>query len=295
MKINFLLFLISISFFACYSPRYVYSPATQNIPLLNKKNDIELSAFYAGSINVFQGKGNYNRGFDLQTAWAITNHVAFMINESARWEKNGGNDSFFPADSSLLSYKRNFTEFGVGYFSSGKKNTKLQIQAFGGAAFGSSKIFDDFISNNTHENKYHHSNVTKLFVQPALIYSPFKNFYTALSSRFTEVVFTHVSTNYNQQQLNNYLLDSITVSPVFFWEPAVSYLFALKKIPLKFQLQASLTVLLNHRFIEHRNSNIGLGITYNFKNKKGYKEGKPKQRTALNFHSFSCNFTGTYS
>jgi hypothetical protein len=93
----------------------VYSPPTQNIPLLEKKNDVELSAFYGGSINFFKEKGNYNRGFDIQSAWAITNHFAVMINENARWEKNGGNDSFFPADSSLLSYKRNFTEFGLGY------------------------------------------------------------------------------------------------------------------------------------------------------------------------------------
>ena len=87
---------MSISLYACYSPRYVYSPPTQNIPLLNKKNDLELSAFYAGSLNAFKEKDNYNRGFDLQTAWAISNHFAVMLNESARWEKNGGNDSFFP-------------------------------------------------------------------------------------------------------------------------------------------------------------------------------------------------------
>ena len=107
--------------YACYSPRYVYSPPTQNIPLLNKKNDLEFSAFYAGSINAFKEKGNYNRGFDIQTAWAVSNHFAVMLNESVRWEKNGGNDSFFPNDSSFLSYKRNFTEVGAGYFTSAEK------------------------------------------------------------------------------------------------------------------------------------------------------------------------------
>jgi hypothetical protein len=33
--------------------------------------------------------------------------------------------------------------------------------------------------------------------------------------------------------------------------------------------------LLNRRFVEHRNSNIGLGITYNFKNAKQKKESVP--------------------
>ena len=270
-KYIFLLF-ISIGVCSCYSPRYVYSPPTQNIPLLDKKNDVELSAFYGGAINFFKEKGNYNRGFDIQSAWAITSHFAVMINENSRWEKNGGNDSFFPADSSFLSYKRNFTEFGLGYFTTRGENIKMKFQAFGGAAFGSSKIFDDFISNSIHYNKYHYSNVTKLFIQPALIYSFFKNFSVALSSRFTEVIFTHIRTSYTPAELRNYLLDSIGVSPVFFWEPAVSYTVGFKKIPVKFQLQGALTVLLNRRFVEHRNSNIGLGITYNFKNAKQKKQ-----------------------
>lgn len=263
--------------YACYSPRYVYSPPTQNIPSLNKKNDLELSAFYAGSINAFEEKGNHNRGFDLQTAWAVSNHFAVMLNESARWEMNGGNDSFFPSDSSLLSYKRNFTEVGAGYFTSAGNNKKMQFQVFGGAAFGSSKIFDDFISNNVQVNKYHYSSVTKVFIQPALMYSPFKTFSTALSSRFTEVLFTHIRTNYTSSELDNYLLDSIGVSPVFFWEPAVCYTFGFKNFPVKFELQGSISILINHRFVEHRDGNLGIGLIYNF-----LKNTKNKPATSNN-------------
>jgi hypothetical protein len=263
MKIIIFL-LSSMSLYSCYSPRYVYSPSTQNIPLLNKKNDLEVSAFYAGSINAFDEKGNYNRGFDLQTAWAVSNHFAVMLNEGACWEKNGGNDSFFQNDSSFLSYKRNFTEVGAGYFTSAKKNKKMQFQVFGGAAFGASKIYDDFTSNSSRVDKYHYSRVTKIFIQPAVLYSPFKNFFTALSSRFTEVIFSHIRTNYTPAELDNYILDSIGVSPVFFWEPAVTYSLGFKKFPVKFRVQGSITVLLNHRFVEHRNGNLGIGLVYNF-------------------------------
>jgi len=49
--------------------QYIYSPPTQNIPLLSKKNDVELSAFYAGAINAFKEKGSYIRGFDIHTGW----------------------------------------------------------------------------------------------------------------------------------------------------------------------------------------------------------------------------------
>ncbi len=277
MKKYFPGFLIAWCFCSCYSPRYVYSPATQNIPSLNKKNDLEVSAFYAGSFNLFKERGNYDHGFDIQAAWAVTNNFAIMVNESARWEKNGGNESFFPYDSSFLSYKRNSTEIGVGYFTPGEKNMKMQFQVFGGAAFGSSKIFDDFTSNNIRVNKYHYSKVTKIFLQPALIYSPFKNFSTALSSRFSEIIFSSIRTNYTATELNNYILDSLSVSPVFFWEPAVAYTFSLKKVPLSFQLQGSITVLLNHRFIEHRNTNIGLGVKYNLVKSKIKKSASPEK------------------
>jgi len=66
-------------------------------------------------------------------------------------------------------------------------------------------------------------------------------------------------------------LDSISVSPVFFWEPAVNYTFSFKKFPCKIPAPGSLTVLLNHRFVEHRNTNLGIGATYNFLKAKEIK------------------------
>ena len=260
MKVAVFLFSISFCMYSCYSPRYVYSPSTQNIPLLHKKNDLEFSAFYAGSINAFKEKGNSNQGLDVQAAWALGYHFAAMFNESFRWETNGGNDSFFPNDSSLLSYKRNFAEFGIGYFTLMRDNQKMQFQLFGGMAFGASDIADDYVSNNIHTSKYHNSAVTKIFIQPAIVYSPLKNFSGALSSRLTEIIFTHIHTNYTSTELDNYILDSLTVSPVFFWEPAVTYTFGFKKLPLKLRIQGSISVLLNHRFIEHRTGNVGIGI-----------------------------------
>ena len=271
------LFVISVALGSCYAPRYVYSPSTQNIPLLNKKNDLEFSAFYAGSFNDFKGKGNYNRGFDVQTGWAVSNHLAVMVNESARWEKNVDNDTFFYSDSSSLSYKRSFTEFGFGYFSPLHHNEKMKFQVFGGIAFGGSKISDDYFSSRIRTNKYHNSNVTKIFIQPALIYSPTKHFSGALTSRFTEVIFSHITTNYTLAELNNYILDSLAISSIYFWEPAVSYTFGFKKIPVKLRLQGSVSILLNHRFVEHRTGNVALGIIADISKRKKVKESDPKK------------------
>jgi len=277
VKNYFAILLVSSALGSCYAPRYVYSPSTQNIPLLNKKNDLEFSAFYAGWLSDFKGKNNYNRGFDAQAAWAMSNHFALMVNENARWEKNGDNDTFFYSDSSSLSYKRNFTEFGFGYFSSIHHNEKMKFQVFGGVAFGSSKISDDYFSNGVQAGKYHNSSVTKIFIQPALIYSPAKNFSGALTSRFTEVIFAHINTNYTSAELDNYILDSLATSPVYFWEPAVSYTFDFKKIPVKLRLQGSVSILLNHRFVEHRTGNIAIGIVADISKRKKVKESGSKK------------------
>lgn len=276
MKKTILVFFVSLTLFSCYTPRYVYSPPTQNIPALYKKNDLEFSGFYAGSVNTFKTKDNYNQGFDIQSAWAVDNHFAIMLNESARWERNSGNDSYYPGDSSLLSYSQNFIELGAAYYSSPKNNPKMLLQVFGGAALGISKISDDYVSNSLQTNKYHDANVTKVFVQPALLYSPLKNFLTTLSSRFTAAIFTHIHTNYTPSELDNYNLDSLTVSPVFFWEPAVSYTIGFKKLPIKLRIQGSISILLNHRFVEHRSSNIGFGIISDFSRKNNKKRSPAK-------------------
>lgn len=276
MKNILISFFISGVISSCYTPRYVYSPPTQNVPSIDKKNDVELSANYGTSLDIFHSKGNYNRGVDLHTAWAISNHFAVMLNESFRWESNRTNDTFFQSDSSSLTYKRNFMELGAGYYTAMKNNNKMQFQVFTGMAFGSSKISDDFFSNNILTKKYHQSRVTKLFIQPAFIFKPGPNFNAALSTRFTEILFSHIRTNYNSSELNNYLLDSITVSPLFFWEPALTYTFGFKKFPFKFRVQGSISVLLNHRFVEHRTSNIGIGLVSHFIQHKTKKKADPK-------------------
>ncbi|MEP7231506.1 MAG: hypothetical protein ABI691_14695 [Ginsengibacter sp.] len=269
-------FLICCYISSCYTPRYVYSPVTQDVPSIDKKNDLEVSANYGTSVDIFRSRGNYNRGLDLHGAWAISKHFAIMLNENFRWESNSTNDTYFQGDSSLLTYKRNFTEIGFGYFTPMKKNEKMQFQVFAGAAFGSSKIFDDFFSNSILAKKYHESRVTKIYVQPSFIYKSTANFNAALSSRFTEILFSHIHTNYTAVEQNDYLLDSLRVSPVFFWEPALTYTFGFKKLPFKFRLQGSVSVLLNHRFVEHRSSNISIGIVSNFKQRRQKKKSDSK-------------------
>ncbi len=254
------LLYISFVFYSCYSPRYIYSPPIQDVPSLNKKNDAEISAFYAGTFDLLNKKGDNSYGFDMHAAWAFSNHFAAIIHETIQRENNDANDTYFYGDTSALSYKINATEIGAGYFSSLTENNKMRFQAFAGAAFGSLQIGDAYVSGNVFTNKFYNSKVTKFFVQPSFLYNATPNFSTALSSRFTELLFTHIKTNYTKEEEDNYILDSVGTAPVFFWEPAITYTFSLKKFPIKFRLQGTLAVLINHQFVQYKTANVGVGL-----------------------------------
>ena len=267
MKKFLLIILIPVGFISCYSPRYVYSPATQNIPLLKQKNDVEAAVFYAGSYNLLASRENYNRGLDLHAAYAVSDHVGLMLNESIRWERNGNSETH-PRDSSSLFYKRHFTEAGIGYFTDLGKSSKSQFQVFGGMAFGKSNISDHGIFSGTQMQKFHNSTVTKIFIQPALIGNFSHNFSLAFASRITMAYFSNIQSNYTSEELQDYQLDSLSLSPLIFWEPALNLTFGFQDVPVKFRFQMALSVLVSKHFYWHRNSNIGFGVVYDFKSLK---------------------------
>lgn len=256
-----------VCLFSCTSPRYVYGPASQNVPSLENKNDAELSVNYGSSLRLIPIDGEYNRGLDLQSAWAPADHVGLMLNYTNRWEKDRRNLSIIVLDSMLVSYNRSFIETAAGYFTSIDPSRKIQFQVFGGGAFGHSNIKDENLSDTSTYRRFHNSKVTKLFIQPAVIFKPTENFNAGLSMRFTEVLFNKISTNYNTSELDKYLLDSLASQPVFFWEPAVIYTFGFKDFPLKFRVQGSISVLLNRRFVDHRSGNASLGVVWNIRGK----------------------------
>ncbi|MEN9569384.1 MAG: hypothetical protein RL172_615, partial [Bacteroidota bacterium] len=60
---------------SCYSPRYVYSPAAHNVPILANKGDSKLAAYYssnlnnATNINLADQVSSRGRGWDVQGAY----------------------------------------------------------------------------------------------------------------------------------------------------------------------------------------------------------------------------------
>jgi hypothetical protein len=253
---------------SCYTPRYVYSPTAHNVPVFAKKGDSKLAANYSFNLSDNTIKDSVPvkakaRGYDLQAAYAFTNHWAMQVNYFQRSERNTGDFDTGIRDSVVINYKRNLTEIGAGYFHL-LKNKQSLFQVFAGIGFGKSSFTDDGKDpNRVYRNRYHQMNVTQLFIQPAFTVRGKKNFAATFSSRLSAVYFKNISTNYTATELDNYKLDSLNYSPRVFWEPAVVNTFGFKKLPgLQLEFQLGFAFLVSRRFVDVRAFNFSAGLLF---------------------------------
>jgi hypothetical protein len=254
---------------ACYSPRYVYSPAAHNVPVLVKKGDSKLAFNYSFNPTASTVKGSVPtkgkvRGFDVQGAYAINKHWAMQVNYFNRTERNAGNFDAGARDSVVLNYKRNLIEIGGGYFQALNNNKLTILQIFAGAGFGKSNFTDDGRDrNNVYRSKFHNMNVIKLFIQPAFMVRNKANFSATFSSRNSLIFFKNINTDYDATELDRYKLDSLTISPRLFWEPAVVNNFGFKKLPgLQLEFQLGFSFLMSRRFVDYRSFNFSAGLIF---------------------------------
>ena len=75
---------------SCTTPRYIYSPSAQNVPVLTKKGDSKLGGVYSTNFvgeEKRDGKviDNRSRGYDLHAAVAITDNFAVQAGHFYRW------------------------------------------------------------------------------------------------------------------------------------------------------------------------------------------------------------------
>ena len=260
MKKNLLSALIFISIIvmvvSCNTPRYIYSPAAHNVPVLTQKGDSKIGAVYSTNAVGQEKKDgvkidNRSRGYDLQGAVAITNSFAIQANHFYRWEKTEGGP-----DSLTLEYKRNLTEIGLGYYLpiNDKKNAFFQV--FAGAGLGRFSFTD----NDKSGNYFHQANITKIYLQPAILFKSKGSFTTSVSVRFSGISYSKVKSNYAANQLNDYYLDNLTGRAKWFFEPATVTSFGLKNVPgLRFEVQGGLSFLMAREYRDYRKFNFSIG------------------------------------
>lgn len=271
-KINpysFLLLAPCFLLFSCYTPRYVYSPSAHNVPVLTKKGDSKLAFNYSVNFADNTVKENVSvkgkaRGFDVQGAYAFSGHWAAQFSYFHRTEKNAGDFDNNLLDSTVINYKRTVTELAAGYFHQLDENKRVMFQVFGGAGFGTSSFTDDGRDHNgVYRSRYHQMNITKLFIQPAVMIRSKNNFAASLSSRHSFIFFRNIKTDYTSTELDNYTLDSLNYRPRVFWEPALVNNFGFKKLPgVQLEFQLGFAFLMSGRFVDYRSSNISAGLLF---------------------------------
>lgn len=241
----------------------MYSPAAANVPVFAKKGDSKLAAFYSNA--AYGGrdvKNIYSYGFDAQAAYALHDHWLVLLNQTNRYEKTSGDLQTYYLDSNTIRYKRTMTEIGGGYFTAIKDSGKLYLQLTAGVGFGKFSLDDNGKDAATgYYSRYHHTGVTKFFIQPAIQIRYSKYFSSSFASRFIVLRYHSIKTNYTAAEQDAYLLDGLAASPRTFWEPAVINNFSFKKLPaVQFELQLVFAALISRRFIDYRSVNISAGV-----------------------------------
>lgn len=274
--IKHLLFLcfVVLLFSSCYTPRYVYSPSAQNVPLLSQKGDSKVGFNYSSNLSFARETAdNYSSyGYDLQAAHAIGNHFALQASYYSRHEKNNGNFSTY-FDSSVIRYKRDLLELGVGYFRRMDSTGVFTFQVFAGVGFGKFSFTDNGKNpGGVLYSRFHEADIIKYYLQPALILQPRPQVSLSVSSRFSLVDFRNIRTDYTLPELLNYELDSLGNSPVLFWEPSFINSFGFKKIPgLRLEYQLGMSLLMSRKFVDGRSFNFSAGLIVDIPKLIGHK------------------------
>jgi hypothetical protein len=241
---------------SCKTPRYIYSPSAHNVPVLTQKGDSKFGAMYSTNLTGEESRDgqaidNRSRGIDAHGAVAITDNWAIQASHFYRWEKSTGGP-----DSLTLKYQRNLTEIGVGYFIPVNEKKNIFFQIFVGGGIGKFSFSDkDKIAYNFHE-----ANITKIYLQPAMIFRSKGSFTNAVSVRGSIINYRNIKTSYSASQLQDYNLDNLTNRSKFFIEPAYTGSFGFKNVPgLRFEFQAGLSFLAARSYVDYRVINFSAG------------------------------------
>ena len=262
MKILFsflIFFTVILLAVSCTTPRYVYSPAAQNVPVLTQKGDSKIGAMYSTNFvgeERRDGKviDNRSRGLDVHGAYAISDHFAVQANYFARWERTEGGP-----DSINVSYKRYLGEIGIGYYLPVNDKKNVFFQFFAGVGLGNFSFTDtDRFGNN-----YHQSNITKVYLQPAILFRSKGSFTSSISVRGSIISYSKIKTSYSATELDDYKLDRLSSREKIFIEPGFTGSFGFKNLPgIRLEFQGGLSFLLSRTFVDYRFINLSLGTWF---------------------------------
>lgn len=221
---------------AC-NPKY-YAANSQNVPLLSKKAETNLTV-----------TGNSSQ-VEFQAAYGVGNSVGIQA--------NGG--LFIPKDlENGNGGSGKFLEVGTGYFKALQENLIFETYALLG--FGSfENHLPSTISSNPQTTGDISAGLLRIGIQPAIGYKS-KIFSAALSSRLSNLTYNNIEGNliFDNQNQVQYLEDNRSN---FLLEPALTLRLGVDIV--KFQLQYGFSFNLSNIEFQQDRSFFTLGLNFNF-------------------------------
>lgn len=241
-----LFFLLTFGGQSC--THYYYGPNSCNVPLLEKKDDVRIAAAIASA--------DETTGFELQTAYAFSNHFGGMFN--FYWTR--GEDQYNPSGSE--TYEKGtgvYAEFGGGYFTPLHKSRNWIFETYAGGGTGA--VSNTYIPTETSK-----VSATKIFIQPSIGYAnDAGTFHAAVASRFSSVNLklksANVTANKNPEDYGQ-IQDIKADGKNIYWEPSLVLRAGFNKI--MFQLQVTRSTPLKNKEYFTQSSVISLGLIFGF-------------------------------
>lgn len=231
-----MILLLAVCFLsACRAPRYIYSPALPDQAFLEKKGDSKLAAYYAGGMSS-TGASRSALGYELQAAYAVTNHWAVMLGHGARREhdfysKFSGFDDYYYLESDVR-YKRRMTDIGMGYFTSVGADRMFYMGINGGMGFGNMTMMEQGIALDSSDyTRSYESRLNRLFFTPFISLHTSDQFKLSLSGRFTFVRFREQENTYLPLESDYLQLGSIQNKTQGYFEPALQAQYVFRQAP----------------------------------------------------------------
>lgn len=251
-----ILFIITILTIGC-SPKY-YVTNTQNIPIMTTKGQTNLGIGINGS--------EYTKGFEIQAAHAITNHIALQLNGDWVKKSNDGYLSDAPED---LKVKGQMLEIGAGYFKNFSSN--FVFETYGLFCFGTMDLENNSSGIDSFSAKFN-----RFGIQPSLSYVR-KHFSTSLSSRFVHLKYKDIDGNSD----SDYFAPNFLKTNNAYWllEPAITIQFGWEN--LKLQLQYVHSFNLTDPSFEQEREIISLGLKLNIKPNRNEKHKTYQEKTSF--------------
>lgn len=223
-----------------------YVPSAPNTPLLTEKNDMDF--------NLLRSSGSEFSGIELQAAYLPAKHVG--ITGSYSLANNRGSRNYM---------KSNRFELGAGYIT--KLSRGLHFETYAGA--GSGKVA------NHHHTGLSKTNLTHLFVQPAIAFTNTKKSVTlGFVSRFSGVNFNVQDTSFNndREMFSAKQVQSLYDQPFhIMWEPGIVLRAGWKKFLFHFSYSFSSDLTDPGLYRSKSNISLGLSLRFNAKAKETSK------------------------